>query len=111
MSSPTARSLAYLREQGFICDVVERRVPGTFITKDFLGMFDILGIHVDIPGVLGVQTTSAGNQASRRTKVQESGHLSTWLAAGNRAHIHGWKLAGKRGARKTWQVNVWNVEP
>ncbi len=109
--TPTARSLGYLREQGYICDVVERRIPGTFITKDFLGMFDILAVHPGTAGVLGVQTTSADNAASRRTKVQESGHLSTWIAAGNRAIVHGWAKKGKRGERKLWQVNVWTVEP
>jgi hypothetical protein len=111
MSSPTARSLSYLREQGYVCDVVERKIPGTFITKDFLGLFDILGVHPAIPGVLGVQTTSASNQASRRIKVQKNGHLSTWFAAGNRAHIHGWKKGGKRGTRKLWQVNILDVTP
>jgi hypothetical protein len=109
--SPTARSLSYLREQGYVCDVVERKIPGTFITHDFLGIFDILAVHPAQQGVLGVQTTSATNQASRRTKVQESGHLSTWLAAGNRAHIHGWAKRGVRGARKLWSVTVWEVTP
>src|SRR5690606_37554474 len=45
LSSPTARTLAWLREQGWDADVVERWVPGAKVRRDFLGFADILAIR------------------------------------------------------------------
>jgi hypothetical protein len=107
--TPTARSLRFLREQGWVADVVERRMPGCAITKDFLGFADILAVRPGELGVQAVQTTTRAHQAHRYAKVQASGYLSLWLAAGNRAVVHGWAKVGKRGARKTWEVTVQEV--
>ena len=107
--TPMARTLAYLREQGFVAEVVERRVPGCPITKDFLGFADVLAIHPARTGVLAIQTTTRAHQAHRLAKVQASGYLSLWLATGNQAVVHGWALVGPRGCRKTWQVTVTGV--
>lgn len=110
-TSPTQRSLAYLREQGYTVAIVEHWNPHARCRVDLFGCFDLVAIRSDVPGVLGVQTTSRTNQAARRTKLLESGHLSTWLAAQNRAHVHGWAKEGPRGERKRWAVTVWEAAP
>lgn len=104
------RSLAYLREQGYVCDIVEHRVPKTVVTRDLFNMFDILAMKLGHP-LLGVQTTVRGEQARRRRKLQESGHLSTWLSTGARAVVHGWARVGPRGETKRWECNVWEATP
>ncbi len=108
--SPSALSAEYLRERGYLVDCVERWIPGANIRRDMFGLFDLAAIRPGQLGVLGVQVTSRANAASRRTKMQESGHLSTWLAAGNRAELHHWKLAGPRGHRQ-WCVKIEDVGP
>jgi hypothetical protein len=95
MSSPTQRTLQLLRREGYTADVVERRLPRCFITRDFLGAFDVLAVRADLPGVLGVQTTSASNHAARAGKLLANPLLRAWLGAGNRAEV--WSWAKRRG--------------
>lgn len=109
--SPSARSLEYLRELGHVAESVERWIPGACIRKDYLGIFDILVLEPGRQGVTGIQVTTTGHMPERRKKMQEAGHLSTWLAAGNRALIHGWAKTGRRGERKTWTIKIEEVAP
>jgi hypothetical protein len=97
VSSPTARTLKLLRELGFEADVVERRVFRA-VTKDFLGVVDVIGVKAG-ESPLGIQTTSASNAAARLTKARSAPRLRAWLAAGCRFEVWSW---GKRGAR--WEV-------
>jgi hypothetical protein len=108
--SPSALSTAWLREQGYVVDSVERWIPGANIRKDLYGLFDLVALHPAHVGVLGIQVTSRSNAASRRTKMQEQGHLSLWLRTGNRAHLHSWKRSGPRGQMQ-WDVKVEEVSP
>lgn len=93
MSKPTpcARTIKLLRDEGFQVDVVERRIPRCFISKDLFGMFDLVAVRSDLPGVLGVQATSGSNHAARVKKVKGNPILSVWLQAGNRAEVISWK--------------------
>ncbi len=101
-TSPTSRSLAYLREQGYIAEVVEKRVPNTNITKDLFGFIDILAIkHGE---VLGVQTTTNTNAAARIRKIAEHPNTSWVREAGIRIHVHGW-----RKLKSGWAVRVEDV--
>ena len=95
MRSPTQRSLKLLREQGWVVDIVERRVGP--VTKDLFGIFDLVAVHPEEGYVLAVQTTTSSHFASRRKKMEGSPHLDTWLRTGSVAELHGWV---KRGA--TW---------
>src|SRR5262249_35740378 len=99
MPSPTSRTLQLLRSEGFTAAVVERWVPGRPVRIDLFGAFDLVAVKADVAGVLGVQTTSGTNHASRVTKFRENPHLRVWLAAGNRAEVWSW---AQRGGR--WQV-------
>jgi hypothetical protein len=86
--SPTQRSLEKLRSEGYLCQIVERWNPHARIRQDLFGIGDILAIKAS--ETLLVQTTSRGNVAARVTKIQESEHLSTILAAGWKITVHGW---------------------
>jgi hypothetical protein len=106
MSTTTKRTLAYLRKLGFITDVVERRLPGCFVTRDLFGFADVLGVHPGKRVVLLVQTTTASNFAKRLRHVRDQPALPLLLAAGVRVEIWGWS---KRGGR--WFVRREVVQP
>jgi carbonic anhydrase len=89
MSSPTQRSLKYLREQGYTVDVVERWIPGANIRKDLFGFIDLLAIRED--EVLGVQSTSGDNVAARVDKIANHDNLDAVRKAGIRILVHGWR--------------------
>jgi hypothetical protein len=99
--SPTARSLALLRERGYLVEVVEKRLPRTFITKDAFGILDVIALRAG--EVLGVQVTSASNHSSRRAKALAAPGLRAWLESGARFSIHSWGKCGPRGQRKRWE--------
>lgn len=103
--TPTARTLALLRKRGACADVVERRLGGTFITKDLFGCIDVVALEPGLPGLLGVQATTASNQASRLAKIRLEPRARLWLQAGNRLVVMGWAKRGARGARKLWRVS------
>ena len=106
--TPTARSLAYLRKDGWRAHVVEQRLPHSNITRDLFGFIDILAIRNG--EVLAVQTTSATNVASRLRKI-ESDELADALAevraAGWTIHVHGWRKPTK--TRRTWELRKVDV--
>lgn len=90
--SPTQRSLAYLREQGYLVAVVERWNPHARIRQDLWGWCDLLALRKG--EVLAVQVTSAG-VAERIKKIQES-ETVTWVRdAGIRIEVHGWRKNSK----------------
>lgn len=87
--TPTQRSLAVLRERGFLAEVVERWVPGANIRKDLFGFVDIVAVDPD--GVLFVQTTSGDHVANRIAKIADHPNLPAVRAANVRIHVHGWR--------------------
>lgn len=101
--SPTQRSLAYMKDLGFTCAVVEHWNSFARIRQDMFGVIDVVCLMPGV-GVVGVQTTSGSNLAARRTKSLAEPRLRTWLESGGRFELHGWRKIGPRGKRKTWQV-------
>jgi hypothetical protein len=87
--SPMQLSLRELRKHGWTCDVVERRVPGQFVTHDFLGLVDIIAVRES--ATLGVQCTSASNVSAHVKKLAASPHLATVLGAGWGVEVWGWR--------------------
>jgi len=87
-TSPTQRSLKYLREQGYLCEVVEKWNPWVRQKKDLWDWCDILAIRKD--EVLAVQVTSSSNVSARIHKIQESDTVGKVRDAGIRIEIHGW---------------------
>lgn len=86
--SPTQRSLEYLREQGYLPEVVERFNSFTKQRKDLWTWCDILAIRKD--EVLAVQVTSTSNISARIKKIQESETVGRVRDAGIRIEVHGW---------------------
>jgi hypothetical protein len=85
--SPTQRSLEYLRELGYYCEVVEKWNPWSRVRQDLWGWCDILAIRRD--EVLAVQVTASG-VAARIKKIQESDTVLRVREAGIRVEVHGW---------------------
>lgn len=102
-TSPTARSLAALRAEGYLAAVVERRLPRGFITQDLFGVADLIAVRPGSP-VLLVQCTSSSNAAARVAKVLASEALPMLLSAGVAVEVWGWSLKGAKGKRKLWQL-------
>jgi hypothetical protein len=106
--SPTRRSLEYMRNLGYVCEVVERWNAHTKTRKDLLGFGDVIAIGNG--NIILVQVTSGTNVAARITKIREqcSESAKAWLDAGGQIEIHGWrqvatcKKDGSKAKRKKW---------
>lgn len=106
--SPTARTLAELRKQGFEAAVVESWNHITKTRRDLFGHLDLLAIR---PGeTLGVQATSGSNVAARVKKIQAEPRAVVWLKAGNRLEVWGWRKLAKPVNRKSWTCRVVRLE-
>ena len=107
--TPTARSLKYLRDRGYVAGVVERFNSFTKRRHDLMGFIDIVAVR----GVetLGVQATSGSNVSARMRKAMEQPDYPVWCQPPRKFVVHGWSKRGKRGERKTWQVReLWPEE-
>ncbi len=106
--SPTARSMALLRDQGYHVVKVEYWSHYAKRRIDFGGFADILAWRGDIPGVLAVQATTDSNVSARIRKVLDNSDLCDrvrdWQLAGNVYQVWGWGKHGARGERKLWTV-------
>ena len=103
---PTERTLKWLRKMGYTCEVVEKRLPRSFITKDLFGVLDIVAIKPGELGVLGLQVTSSAHVADRVKKVTDEPRATLWCACGNWIWVVGWGLKGSAGRRKMWTPTV-----
>ena len=103
MSSPTQRSLAHLRDGGWLAQVVERWNPHARVRNDLFGFIDILAIRDG--QTLGVQATSGTNVAARVRKIAESEHVGAVRAAGWRLEVHGWR----KNSAGRWVLRVEDV--
>ena len=103
--SPTARSLAWLRDGGWTAGVVERWNPGARVRQDFLGFADIVAVHVDDRRTAAVQACVTGDVSKRVTKIIGEPRATTWLRTGHEIIVMGWAKRGPRGKRKTWQLH------
>lgn len=108
-TSPTQRSLKFLRENGYTAQVVERWNSFAKVRQDLFGFIDIVAINPKMGGVLGVQTTSATNMSSHRKKILENEVAPIWLRGGNRIQLIVWSKKGPRGKRKVWTATVEDI--
>jgi hypothetical protein len=100
--SPTQRSLAWFRDRGWYCEVVERWIPGANIRRDLFGFADILAVKGS--EIVLVQTTTEG-VAERVRKCLESPGFKVWTSApGRLVVVHGWckRANGRRELREEW---------
>jgi hypothetical protein len=105
MTSPTQRSLAALRKDGWLCQVVEHFNSFAKVRQDLFGFIDVLALRGNI--TLGVQTTDMTSVSKRLAKIRSSPHLAAVLAAGWRVEVHGWRKPTK--TIRTWRQRVVQV--
>ena len=89
--SPTQKSLKELRSAGYIAQVVEKWNPFAKVRQDLFGVIDIVAVHPDLIGVLGVQCTTKAHIKERLAKANAEPKLQVWLKAKNRFVVHGWE--------------------
>lgn len=91
-TSPTQRTLKHMRGLGYLAEVVEKRLPRVFITKDLYGFIDVLAVKGE--DIVGIQTTSSPNMAARVTKITEH---ENWplVCKAIRIVVHGWRKNSK----------------
>lgn len=93
MTSPTARSLALLRQEGYRAAVVEKWNPHSRTRSDLFGVVDVLAIRG--AETLAVQATSGSNGAARVKKIAESDALPDMRAAGWAVEVWSWRKDSK----------------
>lgn len=99
--SPTQRSLAHLRKEGWTVAIVEKFNPYIKIRQDLWGFGDLLCFH-PLRGIdMIVQTTTSANLAGRVQKVRENATAVLWLlSAHHRIEVHGWAKRFERGKKR-----------
>lgn len=98
-TSPTQRSLAMLRKQGYRVAITEHWNGFIKRRQDLFGCLDLIAIA---PAMIGIQTTSGNNVSARVAKILELDAAREWIEAGHRIIVHGWAKRGERGAVKRW---------
>ena len=87
--SPTERSIALLKKEGYHVAVVEKWNPHIRIRQDLFGFIDLLAIK---PGeTLAVQTTSGSNMGARIRKITDHENVGKVREAGWKIEVHGWR--------------------
>ena len=86
--TPTQRSLARLRADGYLAEVVERWNPHAKVRHDLFGLVDVLALRAG--QVLGVQATSRSNVSARVVKLRSHANLLPVLRAGIAVQVWGW---------------------
>lgn len=99
MTTPTARTLAKLRKEGWRPWVVEKWNGHTKTRLDLYNIGDVLAIRGT--ETLLVQATSYSNVSSRVKKIAESEHIAAIREAGWRVEVWGWHKVGR-----FWQARI-----
>ena len=99
-TTPTQRSLALLRRQGYRVAITEHWNSFVKRRQDLLGFIDVLAVA---PSMLAIQTTSGTNVSARVAKILDLPAAREWVEAGHRIVVHGWAKRGPRGAAKKWE--------
>lgn len=97
-TSPTARSLKWLRDKGFSAQVVEKYNMFAHVRIDLFGCIDIVAIHPELNGVTGVQSTTSSHLQDHIKKSVAIPELKLWLIAGNSFMIQVWR----KNAKNRW---------
>lgn len=100
-TSPTARTLAWLREQNCVPWVVEKWNPFARIRQDLYGCIDIVFLKGGVQGLTGIQATTDSHRAERIEKIKGIDAAALWLRCGNGLWVVTW---GKHraGRRVVW---------
>ena len=106
--SPTQRTLAYLRSQGYTAAVTEHWNPHAKIRQDLFGFIDIIALGKG--PIIAVQCTSGANHSARVTKIVSDPKVSScamlWLKSCNSIAVISWSKKGARGRLKKWEPRI-----
>jgi len=104
--TPTQRTLAELRERGYLAAVVEKWIPAAAggFRLDLFGIIDVLGIIAN--GTLGVQACGEAWSTHVQKLMQEKEAVCLkWLECpARRLEIWGWSRRKPRGQRAYVQL-------
>jgi len=110
--TPTSRTLNYLRNNGYLCDIVERFIQGARIRSDLFGIIDIIAIQKN--EIIGVQSTGTAFSAHLK-KIETSKNLRPWMESGAGLWLIGWrKLKKKRGGKQKIykpRIGIFTLDP
>lgn len=115
MRSATERTLAWCRDQGWPCQVVESWIPQARRRRDLFGFGDVIALDGK-PGSVLIQSTTGSHLAARRNKVRLQPEARLWLLAGNRILLVAWrkitqrKADGKMSKVKKWEPLIEEVK-
>lgn len=88
---PVTLTIRECEKRGWVPELVERQIPGTFIRKDAFGLADVAALAPGrCSGTFYIQATSRGHHGTRRKKALESPNLRTLLETGNTFVIWSW---------------------
>jgi hypothetical protein len=97
-TSPTQRSLKLMRDQGYLCAIVEHWNAFARIRQDLYGFVDVLCIKDG--KTIAVQTTSYSNVSARIKKIQGLESYPIVKSAGWEIVVHGWR----KNKSNRWEV-------
>lgn len=106
MPSPTSRTLAWLRDRGWIAAITEHWNPHARVRQDLFGFLDLVALDPEQRRICGVQTTSTPNLSARISKIKALPAAQTWSECGALILVIGWAKRGPRGERKVWTPKV-----
>jgi hypothetical protein len=104
--TPTSRTLAKLRADGYTAEVVERWNAYTRTRHDLFNIIDVLAVRQG--ETLAVQCTAGSCVTARVRKLTASPALPLLAAAGWRVEVWGWRrVKVKRGGKATrWACRI-----
>ena len=108
--TPTARTLDWLREQGYRAGIVERWNPHGGVRIDLFGCLDVVAVNDTT--TVGVQATSAGHVSDRVTKIRgeaRDGALAWLMSPHRELWVVGWRKYAKPEDGRWWRPVVREV--
>lgn len=106
--SPAARSLALLRDEGWMAEVVEKWNSHGKVRQDLFGFIDILAVKEG--QTLGVQSTTSANFSARIKKVLGNPAFEILKKAGWIIEVHGWKKANGKWVCKRRELTLEDLD-
>lgn len=110
--SPTQRTIRALKQQGRLCDIVERFIAnpklGHGIRRDLFFIIDIVALDSS-RGIIGIQSCGQDFAAHYRKITEEKAEFAIeWLNCNGKLELWGWrKCSYKRGGKlKVWKPRV-----
>ena len=103
MTTTAARSVEYMRKQGFTAERVEKRVAfSQFIMRDLFGFADVLAYGPE--GIILIQAYHKKEEAKHAELTPSKNEkINAWIKAGGKFEHHLWHFTTKKG-RKYWTV-------